>query len=65
MAPEEPDQRYTLAEARRIVKREQCRTNGHRLECGFMTKSWNGEVAIECWECANSCGVQVSLSYPD
>jgi len=60
----EQERLYTLDEARRIVLRERCATEGHDLNRIALRHDIAGRVCIEVWECRN-CDVDVTLSYPE
>lgn len=60
----QPEPLYTLDQARPLIKREQCETEGHDLQCSFRQLNGAGRVAVEHWACAHGCDVRVHLSYP-
>jgi len=60
----DPEPLYTLAEARPLIMRERCETEGHDLHCSFRSHNARGRITVEQWRCARGCGVNVYLSYP-
>lgn len=51
--------RYTLEQARRIIKIQECGAYGHDI---VKRASW---IGFTHWYCKNECGVIVELRYPD